>query len=95
MMTRPNGAYKWSRDHNSFFEMDKLQLIDFTREREKDPTGKSKTRPKSRQPLELVDGSITPTPTHKLLGLILDHELRFKHHAAHAMAKGTDWILQL
>ena len=33
MMTRPNGAYEWSRDHNSFFEMDKLQLIDFTRKR--------------------------------------------------------------
>ena len=41
MMTRPNGAYEWSRDHNSFFEMDNLQLIDFTRKREKNPTGKS------------------------------------------------------
>ena len=95
MMTRPNSAYEWSRDHNSFFEMDKLQLIDFTRKREKDPTGKSKTWPKTRQLLELVDGSIMPNPMHKLLGLILDQELRFKHYAAHTMAKGTDWILRL
>ena len=95
MMTRLNSAYEWSRDHNPFFEMDKLQLIDFTRKRDKDLTGKSKTRPETRQPLELVDRLIMPTLTHKLLGLILDQELRVKHHAAHAMAKGTDWILRL
>ena len=42
MMMRTNGTYKWSRNHNSFLEMDKLQLIDFTRKREKDPSGKVK-----------------------------------------------------
>ena len=48
MMMRMNGAYKWSRKHNSFFEMDKLQLIDFTRKRERDLSGKGKTRPETR-----------------------------------------------
>ena len=36
MMMRVNGTYEWSRKYNSFFEMDKLQLIDFTRKRERD-----------------------------------------------------------
>ena len=38
MMTRSNGTYEWLRKHNSLFETDKLQLIDFSRKREKDPT---------------------------------------------------------
>ena len=75
MMTRPSGAFEWSREHNSLFEMDKLQLIDFTRRKEKDPTQKGKTRPISRQPLDLTFGTVIPTPTHKLLSLILDQEL--------------------
>ena len=45
MMMRPSGDYKWSRQHNSFFKMDKLQLIDFSRKREKDPTKKRKIMP--------------------------------------------------
>ena len=80
MMTRPNVAYEGSRKHNSFFESDKLQLIDFSRKRESDPTRKGKTRPISRPPLDLPSGTITPSPTHKLLGLILDQELCFKQH---------------
>ena len=36
MMTRANGTYNWSRKHNTFFETDKLQLIDFTRKRERE-----------------------------------------------------------
>ena len=83
------------QDNNQNIITDKLQPIDFTRKREKDPTGKGKTQPKNRQPLELVDRSIKPTPMHKLLGLILDQELRSKHYASHGMAKGTDWILHL
>ena len=75
MMMRTNGTYEWSRNHNSFFEMDKLQLIDFTRKREKNPSGKGKTHPETRQPLKLGNGTISPSPTHKLLGLILDQEL--------------------
>ena len=38
MMMRPNGAYEWSKKHNSFFKSDKLQLINFSRKRESDPT---------------------------------------------------------
>ena len=95
MMMRTNGTYKWLRNHNSFFETDKLQLIDFTRKREKDQSRKGKTHPETRQPLKVANGIISPSPTHKLLRLILNQELRFKPHMAHAIAKGTDWTLQL
>ena len=94
-MTRPKGTYEWSREHNSFFEIDKLQLIDFSRKKEKDPTQKGKTCPIMRLQLDLTFSMVTPSPTHKLLGLILDQELHFKQHIAHAIAKGTSWTLQL
>ena len=94
-MMRANSTYKWSRKHNSFFETNKLHLIDFTRKRERDPTGKGKTQPVTRQPLVLEDVTILPSSSHRLLGLILDQELRFHHHIAHTIAKGTDWTLQL
>ena len=44
----------WSRQHNSFFEMDKLQPLDFSRKREKDPTKKGKSHPLMRLPLYLM-----------------------------------------
>ena len=86
---------EWPRKHYSFFEIDKLQLIYFTRKREKDPTRKGKTQTETRQQLVLVDGMVSPSPTHKLLGLILDQEIQFKNHTTHALAKGTEWTLQL
>ena len=75
MMTRPNGAYEWSREHNSLFEMNKLQLKDFSRKKERDPTHKGKMHLITRPPLDLSFSKITLSSTHKLLGLILDQEL--------------------
>ena len=95
MMMRANGAYEWLRKHNSFFETDKLQLMNFIRKRERDPSGKGKTQPVTRQPLVLEDGTILPSSSHRLLGLILNQELQFHHHVAHTITKGTNWTLQL
>ena len=36
-----------------------------------------------------------PSSTHKLQGLILDQELCFSQHAAHMIAEGTKWIMQI
>jgi hypothetical protein len=37
---------------------------------------------------------VKPSALQKLLGVILDQEMRFKEHATHALAKGTDWVMQ-
>ena len=70
MMTKPNSTYEWSREHNSFFEMDQLKL-EFCRRKENDCTQKGKTCPMARPPLDLTFDMIMPSPTHKLLCLIL------------------------
>jgi hypothetical protein len=84
MMERPNGALQWSRDHNSKFEVNKFALIDFTR-----------SRTKARPPLTIQDTIIKPTEHHHFLGLVVDQELTWKFQAGHAIAKGTEYVLQL
>ena len=51
--------------------------------------------PITRPPLDLALCTVTPSPTHKLLGLVLDQELRFQQHTVYAIAKGTNWVMQL
>lgn len=84
MMEREGGGYDWSNKHNSRFETSKFALMDFTL-----------SRTKNRPPLTLRDSTITPTANHKFLGVILDQELRWKTHAAQAIAKGMKQALLL
>ena len=84
MLEREGGAYKWSADHNSRFETSKFGLVDFTL---------SKTKP--RPPMKIRGNVITPAPAHKFLGVIVDQELRWKEHAAYALAKGASYAALL
>ena len=84
MMERPNGAMQWSKDHNSKFEVNKFALIDFSR-------NKLRNRPT----LTIRNTQIKPAEHHRFLGLIVDQELTWKRHAGHAIAKGTEYVLQL
>jgi hypothetical protein len=84
MLERDRGALQWSRDHNSRFETSKFALMDFTR---------SKT--KERRLINL-DGTITQPSHHtRFLGIIVDQELTWREHATYAIAKGTEYVLQL
>ena len=84
MMERPNGALQWSREHNSKFEVNKFALIDFTR-----------SRTRLRPTLRIANTPIEPAKQHRFLGLIVDQELTWKQHTGHAIAKGTEYVLQL
>jgi hypothetical protein len=92
MMTRANGMMEWSKSHDSEFELTKSAHMIFTRRRSKTPNGPTKTAPIPRPKLSINGINIPTVRSFKLLGIILDDELRFKEHAAHAIAKGTKWI---
>ncbi|OSX55960.1 hypothetical protein POSPLADRAFT_1106853, partial [Postia placenta MAD-698-R-SB12] len=48
------------------------------------------------RPTSVIAGQpITPSASHKYIGVILDQELRFKEHAAYALGKGQFWAAQL
>jgi hypothetical protein len=84
MLERPDGAYDWSRAHNSKFETNKFALIDF-----------SMNRQRERPDMNIQGTVIRPTPTHRFLGVIVDQELRWSAQIDNAVAKGTAYILQL
>src|SRR3981189_1746927 len=84
MMERSDGALRWSADHYSRFEVNKFALLDF-----------SKNRSLEHLPLHIGNKLIIPTDHHKFLGLIVDSELTWTKHANFAIAKGTEYVLQL
>jgi hypothetical protein len=84
MIEHLKGVLYWSREHNSKFEVNKFTLIDFTR-----------SRTHEKPPLTIQNAASQPSEHHRFLGLIVDHELTWKHHVAHAIAKGTGYVLQL
>ena len=84
MLVRPGGGFDWSKDHNSKFEASKFALMDFT-------MSKSKPRPQ----MTIRGITIKPVPSHKFLGVIVDQELRWREHAAYAIAKGASHAMLL
>jgi len=84
MLERPGGGYDWSRNHNSKFETNKFALIDF-----------SMNCQKNRPNMHIQGSVISPTSTHRFLGVIVDQELRWNAQVDNSIAKGTAYVLQL
>lgn len=82
MLERRRGGFEWSSKHNSRFEPSKFALMDF-----------SLNRSRERPPMTIRGAVITPSPTHKFLGVILDQELRWREHTAYAIAKGAHYAM--
>lgn len=88
MMTRENGALEYAREHNVHVELIKTAVLDLTRKRERRQGHPTRTQPISRPTAVIAGQHITPSSSHKYIGVILDQELRFKEHAAYALGKG-------
>lgn len=58
MLERPGGGYNWARDHNSKFETSKFALVDILM-----------NAAKEHPPLITHNTTITPSATHKFLGV--------------------------
>ncbi|KAG1806370.1 uncharacterized protein HD556DRAFT_1225119 [Suillus plorans] len=57
------------------------------------PANPRKTVLALRPSITIYGHTIHPLHSHKFLGVIIDQELRFKEHAAHALMKGTTYIM--
>ena len=71
-------AVDWEEQSGATFEGEKTVLIHFTRNENLS----------SRSPLVIKGKSITPSNTAKILGVIMDSELRYTQHIARAATKG-------
>ncbi|KAI0310470.1 hypothetical protein OF83DRAFT_1036746, partial [Amylostereum chailletii] len=83
LMTREGGTFEWADDHKCEFGIDKFGLVLFTRKKERKATCPD---------INLRGELILATPAHKVLGVYLDQELRFKQQVAHALEKGQTWL---
>jgi hypothetical protein len=90
-MEKPGGALDWSREHDAEFELDSTALVCLSRKRVADENNPGKSKPAHRPPITIGNHVIQPSRSHKFLGIIIDDELRFKEHAAYALAKGTKY----
>jgi hypothetical protein len=76
MFCRDQGLLEWAQQHNSTWEMSKSHCIRFTRRRSE-----------VRKDFSINGTSIKCTKSAKLLGVIIDEELRWKEHAEYAVRK--------
>jgi hypothetical protein len=78
-------ATSWAKASGATFEADKTAFIHFTRNNSK----------LSETTLRMDDEEISPAQEVKVLGVVLDQNLRYKEHAARAAKRGVDAALAL
>ena len=76
----------WERNSGATFEESKTAFTHFTR---------NKTRVDACVPLTFKGRQVQPEEYCKLLGVILDQELRFRHHAGRAAKRGVQAAMAL
>jgi ribonuclease HI len=84
MFKRDNGLLSWANSHNSVWEMSKSHCLRFTRRRNV-----------AREDFTIDGFTIPCRKSAKLLGVIIDQELRWKEHAEFAASKGTKLVLAI
>lgn len=94
LMNNPGGVLDWAKSHNCSFGIDKFQLADYTCKREPHPTKPKKTIPLRGDPIRVGGKEIPRKENIKLLGVVLNSELRFREQGAIAIAKGQTWLSQ-
>jgi ribonuclease HI len=95
IMERQQGVFQWAAEHNCEFGVEKFQLVDFTRRRERDPDRMGRTRPVTRPDLQLRGQCIQSKATATFLGVEIDRELRWKEQGDKMVAKGQRWVAQI
>jgi hypothetical protein len=94
MMTKDQGGLRWSREHNSQFEVTKSVVMHFTRRSRRDPDDDHRCIPVENSDLVLENQIIKEVDCFKYLGIQIDAQLRWKEQTQRATANATKWLLQ-
>jgi len=86
MMTRPGGAFDWSENHNSQFELSKLALMNFSYKPHQ-TTSLTLSHPHTGRTT-----TINSTQTYKFLGVLFDPKLKWTAQTERAARSGETWI---
>ena len=88
-MEKEGGAFTWAKNHNSKFEINKLSLIHFDRNKQTQGT------PMHKLNLQLDAETISPKDNIKYLGVIFDEKLRWHQQRAEVICKGKTYVSAL
>ena len=75
IMNHTGGIFKWARDHNCEFGIEKFQLLDITRRLAPNPLNPRKRIPMPRRTLILSDKCIPSKDMARFLGMIVDNKM--------------------
>ncbi len=84
MMSRTGGATEWASNHNSSWELDKSEHVDYSRNMKL-----------PRLPLRIRGVTIQRATSHKQVGVYRDEQLQWKEQEIHAITKATKWVGRL
>jgi hypothetical protein len=88
------GIFKWARDHNCKFGVEKFQLLDILKKTIPHALNPRKHIPLPRRTLTLNNVRIPSKEIAKFLGVIVDNKMNWKGQSTTALMKGQDWIIQ-
>jgi ribonuclease HI len=80
-----NDALDWERRSGATFEADKTAIIHFTRKPYKSAT----------EPFTIKGQTVPPKDYVKILGVLMDANLKYKEHVARAASKGLEAVMEL
>jgi hypothetical protein len=86
MMGRPGGAFDWSENHNSQFELSKLALMDFS------PKPYQETSLTISHPRTNRSTTVKSVQTYRFLGVLFDPKLKWKAQSERATRSAEAWI---
>lgn len=91
-MEGENGGFKWSADHNSKFEINKLAVMHLGHKKRRSSTGTP--RPLHRPELILQGKEVNRVDSYKYLGLVIDDKLTWRKHEDKVIDNATKWVMQ-
>jgi len=86
MMGRPGGAFDWSESHKSLFELSKLELMDFS------PNAYEESTLMISHPHTNRSTTIKSVQSHRFLGVMFNHKLRWNVQNEHTTRLAETWI---
>ncbi len=87
-------GFSWFKRHRATAEISKTNVLHCSRRRIPDPRRPRKTIPEPRPPLVLQGEVVKCKTATRILGVMIDEELKWDVEREFAISKATSWVLQ-
>lgn len=95
MVERPNGAFEWSTEHNTRFEISKTAILHCSKKTATNEDGENIKLYEKAPPLILRGQTIEAVSEYKYLGVLIDRERNWGPQTMRAVKLGSKRVAQL